>query len=123
MTATVLMPLEVIAINANDIWRQRHEFSKQLQDLHTDVALREISHILRVVLYSKYNLYRTDIFPGRKGGTALDDRRGIFHNHTNLSPLVSEETIRKCIPIDNSEGLFAAACKSATNIRNDAEYK
>jgi hypothetical protein len=29
------------------------------------------------------------------------------------SPLVSEETVRECLPIDNSEGLFAAVCKSA----------
>jgi hypothetical protein len=46
MDATVLMPLKVITINANDIWRQRCEFSKQLQHLHTDAALRETTETL-----------------------------------------------------------------------------
>jgi hypothetical protein len=33
------MPLKVTAFNANGIGRQRHELSKQLQDLHIDVTL------------------------------------------------------------------------------------
>jgi hypothetical protein len=32
-------PLKIIAFNANGILRQRYELSKQLQDLHIDVAL------------------------------------------------------------------------------------
>jgi hypothetical protein len=49
MAARVHRPLKVIAFNANGIWRQRSEFSKQLQDLHTDVALpqRHISNPMR----------------------------------------------------------------------------
>jgi hypothetical protein len=38
-------PLKVIAFNANDIWRQRYELSKQLQDLHVDVALLSETHL------------------------------------------------------------------------------
>jgi hypothetical protein len=39
MATRVHRPLEVIAFNANGIARQRYDFSKQLQDLHIDVAL------------------------------------------------------------------------------------
>jgi hypothetical protein len=39
MTAKVRRPLRVIAFNANDIWRQRYELSKEPQDLHIDVDL------------------------------------------------------------------------------------
>jgi hypothetical protein len=39
MAARIHRPLKVIAFNANGIWRQRYEFSKQLQDLHIDVVL------------------------------------------------------------------------------------
>jgi hypothetical protein len=39
MTAEVHRPLKVIAFNANGIWRQCCELSKQLQDLHIDVAV------------------------------------------------------------------------------------
>jgi exonuclease III len=36
--------LKVIAFNANGIMRQRHQFNKQLQDLHIDVALFSETH-------------------------------------------------------------------------------
>jgi hypothetical protein len=39
MAARVHRPLKVIAFNAHGIWRRRYELSKQLQDLHIDVAL------------------------------------------------------------------------------------
>jgi hypothetical protein len=39
MADRVHRPLKVIAFNANGIGRQRHMLSKQLQDLHIDVAL------------------------------------------------------------------------------------
>jgi hypothetical protein len=39
MVSRVRIPLKVIAFNANDIRGQRCELSKQLQDLHIDVAL------------------------------------------------------------------------------------
>jgi hypothetical protein len=39
MASSVHRPLKVIAFNANGIGSQRYELSKQLQDLHVDVAL------------------------------------------------------------------------------------
>jgi hypothetical protein len=39
MAARVHRPLSVIAFNANVIWRQSYELSKQLQDLHIDVVV------------------------------------------------------------------------------------
>jgi hypothetical protein len=39
MATRIHRPLKVIAFNANGIMRQRYELSKQLQDLHVDVAL------------------------------------------------------------------------------------
>jgi hypothetical protein len=39
MATRVHRPLKVLAFNANGIWRQRYELSKQLQDLHAEVAL------------------------------------------------------------------------------------
>jgi hypothetical protein len=38
-------PFKVIAFNANGIMRQRYEFSKQLRDLHVDVALFSETHL------------------------------------------------------------------------------
>jgi hypothetical protein len=45
MAARVHRPLKVIAFNANDIWRRSYELSKQLQDLHVDVALLSETHL------------------------------------------------------------------------------
>jgi hypothetical protein len=39
MATRVYRPFEVIAFNVNGIMRQCYELSKQLQDLHIDVAL------------------------------------------------------------------------------------
>jgi hypothetical protein len=39
------MVLKIIALIANDIARQRYELSKQLQDLHIDVALFSETHL------------------------------------------------------------------------------
>jgi hypothetical protein len=39
MTTKVHRPLKVIAFNKNGTGKQRYELSKQLQDLHIDVAL------------------------------------------------------------------------------------
>jgi hypothetical protein len=39
MAAGVHRPLKVTAFSANGIWRQHYELSKQLQDIHVDVAL------------------------------------------------------------------------------------
>jgi hypothetical protein len=38
MAARIHRPLKVIAFNANGIWRQLYELSKQLQDLHIAVT-------------------------------------------------------------------------------------
>jgi hypothetical protein len=45
MAAGFRRPLKVIAFNANDIWRRCYELSKQLQDLHIDVALLSETHL------------------------------------------------------------------------------
>jgi hypothetical protein len=45
MTTRFHKPLKVITFNANGIGRQRYELSKQLQDLHTDVALFSYTHL------------------------------------------------------------------------------
>jgi hypothetical protein len=38
-------PLKVIVFNASGIGRQRYELTKQLQDLHVDVALFSETHL------------------------------------------------------------------------------
>jgi hypothetical protein len=77
MAARVHRPLKVVAFNANGIWRRRCELSKQLQDLHIDVALLSET---RLRLHERffipnYHFYQTDHFPGRKV---------IPHNHVDL---------------------------------------
>jgi hypothetical protein len=37
--------LKIIAFNVNNIWRQRYEINKQLQDSHIDVALFSETHL------------------------------------------------------------------------------
>jgi hypothetical protein len=93
MTTRVRRPLKVIAFNANGIWRQRYELSKQLQDLYVDVAVFSETHLKphERFLISNYHFYRTDRYPGRKGETAFVIRKGIPHNHVDLAPLVSVE--------------------------------
>jgi exonuclease III len=55
MAIRIHRPLKIIAFNVNGIWRQRYELSKQLQDLHIDVALFSETHLKTAweVLYSK----------------------------------------------------------------------
>jgi exonuclease III len=45
MANRVNKPLRVIAFNVNGIGRESHEFSKQLQDLHIDLALFSETHL------------------------------------------------------------------------------
>jgi hypothetical protein len=45
MENRVYGPLKVIAFNTNGISKQRSELSKQLQDLHIDVALFSEKHL------------------------------------------------------------------------------
>jgi hypothetical protein len=53
MAAVVHRPLKFMTFNANGIRRQRYELSKQLQDLHTDVAPpSQTSETASEILYS-----------------------------------------------------------------------
>jgi hypothetical protein len=53
MATRIHRPFKIIAFNANGIGRQRHELSKQLQDLRIDVAFfqRNISNLMRGYLF------------------------------------------------------------------------
>jgi hypothetical protein len=70
--------------------------SEQLQDLHRDVAL--LSETLlkpyERCFITNYHLYRADCFQRIKGENSIAVRKGIPHNHVNLSgmhPVVSYE--------------------------------
>jgi hypothetical protein len=45
MATRIHWTLKDIAFNANGVERQRYELSKQLQDLHIDVALFSETHL------------------------------------------------------------------------------
>jgi hypothetical protein len=85
--------LKIIAFNANGVMKQRYELSKQLQDLHVDVALFSETHLKphERFFFSNYHFYQTDHHPGRKVRTAVAVRRGIPHSYVDLPPLVSVE--------------------------------
>jgi hypothetical protein len=68
-----------------------------------------------------FHFYRTDRYPGRKGGTAAALRKGIPHNHIDLPPLVSVEATGVCIPIGNIEILLAAVYKSPGRAWSDTD--
>jgi exonuclease III len=73
MASTVHRPLKVIAFNVNGIGRQHYELSKQLQDLHIDVALFSET---RLEPHDRFHIqndhfYRIDRHPERKGVTAV----------------------------------------------------
>jgi hypothetical protein len=61
---SVHRPPKVIAFNANGIWRRRYELSKQLQDLHIDVALFSVTYLKSHERFfiPNYHFYRTDRF-------------------------------------------------------------
>jgi exonuclease III len=102
-------PLKFIAFNANGIRSQRYELSKQLQDLNIDVALLSETHLKpHERFFFIHHVYRIDLHPGRKGGTAVADRKGIPHNHVDLPPLITLEATGVCIPIGNRKLLLAA---------------
>jgi hypothetical protein len=123
MAARIHRLLKLIALNANGIWRQCYELSKQLQELHIDVPLLSETHLKPHERYyiPNYHFYHTDCFPGRKGGTAVAVRKGIPHNHVDLPPLVSVEATGVCIPIGNSEVLLEAVYKSPGRAWSDAD--
>jgi hypothetical protein len=110
MTTRVHRPLKIIAFNANDIWRQRYELNKQLQDLHLDVTL--FSETLLKPHERFYIPNRIDRHPERKGGTATAVRIGTPHRHVDLPPLVSIEATGICILIGNCEVLLVAVYES-----------
>jgi exonuclease III len=114
VAARVHRLFKVIAFNANGIWRQHSELSKQLQDLSVDMALLSETHLKprERFFIPNYHFYWTDHFSGRKGGSAAAVRKGIPHSHVNVPPLVSVEATGVCIPIGNTEVLLAAVCKS-----------
>jgi hypothetical protein len=120
-----LRPLKVLAFNANGIGRQRYELSKQLQELHIDVALLSETNLKphERSFIPNYHFYRTDRFPGRKDGTAIAVRKGIPHSYVDLPPLVSVEATGVCIPILNSEFLLAAVSKCPGRAWNDADTR
>jgi hypothetical protein len=64
MAAGVHRPLEVIAFNANYIWRQCYKLSKHLQDLRIKVALLSETH-LKPMRGSSFRII-TYLFPERK---------------------------------------------------------
>jgi exonuclease III len=114
MTTRVHRPLKVVSFNANGIGKQRYELSKQLQELRIDVVLLSETHLKPHERFytPNYQVYRTDHFPGIKGGTAVAVKKGIPHSHVDLAPLNLLEATGVYIPIGNSELLLAAVYKS-----------
>jgi hypothetical protein len=123
MATRVHKPLNVLAFNANGIERHPYDLSKQLQGLHTDVALLSETHLKphEKFFISKYHIYRADHFLGRKGGTAIAVRKGIPHNNLDLPPLVSVDATGVCTLADTSEILLAAVYKSPGHAWIDAD--
>jgi exonuclease III len=119
MVNRIHRPLKVIAFNANGILRQRYELSKQLQDLHIDVALFSETHLKLHESFSiqNYHFYRNNRQPGRKGGTAAAVKKGIPY----LPPLISVEATGVYIPIGNREVLLAALYKSQGRTWSDVD--
>jgi hypothetical protein len=76
MAVRVHRLLKVVAFNANGIWRWCTELSKQVQDLHIDVALLSETHLKHRERFfiPNYHIYQTDCFQGK----------GISHNHVDL---------------------------------------
>jgi hypothetical protein len=68
-------------------------------------------------LFQNYRISQTDRFLDRKDGTAIAVRKGIPYNHVDLLLLVS---VQVCIPMDSSDMLLAAVCKSPGRARSDA---
>jgi exonuclease III len=86
MTTRIHRPLKITAFNANGVFKHRYELSKQLQDLHVDVALFSETHLKphERSYIPKYYPYRIDRHPERKGGTAITVRKGIPHRQVDL---------------------------------------
>jgi hypothetical protein len=82
MVTRVPRPLRVVAFNANGIERERCELSRQLQVLHVDVTLFWETHLKprERFFIPKYHFYRTDRYPGKKGGTAVAVNHIAYHS-------------------------------------------
>jgi hypothetical protein len=85
MATRVHRPLKVLAFNANGIWRQRYELSKQLQDLHVDVALFSETHLK----FQIFTLTEPTAIRAEKAELSLQLEKGVRHNHVDLPPLNS----------------------------------
>jgi hypothetical protein len=68
-----------------------------------------------------YHIYRTDCFPGRKGGTAVAIKKEVPHTTVDLPRLISVEATWVYNPIGNSEIFLAAVYKSPSRTWNDAD--
>jgi hypothetical protein len=95
--------------------KECYELSKQLLDLHVDVALFSETHLKphERFFISNYHFYRTDCHPGRNGGTALAVRRDVPHRYVEATGV--------CIPIGNSEILLSSVYKSPGRAWSDAD--
>jgi exonuclease III len=123
MATRLYKPLRVLAFNANGIGRQRYELSRQLQDLHVDVALFSETQLKSHERFfiPNFQIYRINHYQGRKGGTAVAVRKAIHHNHVDLPPLVSIEATGVGTLVGNSEVLLAAVYKSPGRAWSDAD--
>jgi hypothetical protein len=91
--------------------------------IYIDVALFSETHLKPHERFftPNYQFYQTDLYPGRKGGTAVEVRKGIPYNHVDQPPLVSVEATGVCIPIGNSEVRLAGVYKSPGRAWSDAD--
>jgi exonuclease III len=91
MATRVHRPLKVVVFNANGIGRQPYELSKQLQEQRIDVALLSETRLKPHERFyiPNYQVYRTERFPGIKGGTPVAVKKGITHTHVDLPPFNS----------------------------------
>jgi len=91
MDTRVKRNLKVLVFNANGIGRQRYELGKQLQDYRIDVCLLSQTHVQpqETFFIPNFHVCRTDHFPTLKGGTVVEVRKGMPHNHVDPSALVS----------------------------------
>jgi hypothetical protein len=89
MTARNHRPLKIKAFNANNICSQRYELSKQLQDLHIDVALLSETHLKPHGRFHipNYHFCRTDRFSGRKAELRLQLEKALPTTMQTYHPL------------------------------------
>jgi hypothetical protein len=88
ITAKVHRPLKDIAFNANGIWRQHYELSKQLQDLHIDVALLSEIHL------KPHERFFIPNYRSLRSPTPLITEPEIGHDPETRSALYSEASVK-----------------------------